>query len=338
MSTITTRKGRMSSVELPEDLRYAIELELSHFSPKKLSKIVSDLSNRYRTRKEPRGQSFIRSKEDVYAYAAFRMPATFAAVYSALKQMKKGLEDWAPHSLLDVGAGPGTVMWAANEIYPSLNTITLLEREEGMIALGKRLAKHSSSISIKHAKWVKTDITVQWETSAHDLVIASYVLGELSEQDRHHFVQKLWEVTKGTLLIIEPGTPAGFSRIRQARKQLIDAGALITAPCTHPFPCPMPDDNWCHFSQRISRSRLHRQVKFGELSYEDEKFSFIAVSRGKGKAFEGRILRHPQVRKGHIMFEICSSDGISSRVISRKDKKLYRYSRKLSWGSSFPPN
>ncbi|NLN42060.1 MAG: rRNA methyltransferase, partial [Clostridiales bacterium] len=100
-------------------------------------------------------------------------------------------------------------------------------------------------------------------------------------------------------------------------------------------PCPMADDNWCHFAQRISRSRLHRQVKAGELSFEDEKFSFVAVSREKGKVIEGRILRHPQVRKGHIIFEICSSDGISSRVITRKDKELYRYARSLNWGSPF---
>lgn len=113
----------------PRGFKVCNRIGIISFSPKKLSKIVSDLSNRYRTRKEPRGQSFIRSKEDVYAYAAFRMPATFAAVYSALKQMKEGLEDWAPHSLLDVGAGPGTVMWAANEIYPSLNTITLLKEK-----------------------------------------------------------------------------------------------------------------------------------------------------------------------------------------------------------------
>lgn len=321
-------------MELSEDLRYAIEEELWDFSPKKLARVVSDLSNRYRTRKPSSGKSFIKSKDDVYAYTAFRMPATFAAVYAALKQVQEGLPDWSPQSLLDVGAGPGTVMWAASEIYPSLNTITLFEREEWMIALGKRLAKHSSARSIQQAKWVKTDITDKWETISHDLVTASYVLGELSEQNREYFIEKLWSVTKGTLVIIEPGTSVGFSRIRRVREQLIDLEGLLVAPCTHSLSCPMKEDNWCHFSQRISRSRLHRQVKAGELSYEDEKFSFIAVSREKGKAFEGRILRHPQIRKGHMVFEICSSDGISNRVITRKDKELYRYARRLSWGSS----
>lgn len=322
-------------MELPEELRYAIELEISHFSTKKLTKVVSDLSNRYRTMQTTKGKSFIKSKEDVYAYAAFRMPATFAAVYAALKQVQEVLADWNPQSLLDVGAGPGTVMWAATEIYPSFNSITLLEREEGMIGLGKRLANYSLARAIQQAKWVKKDITDDWETIPYDLVTASYVLGELSEHNRESFIQKLWSVTKNVLVIIEPGTPAGFSRIRQARKQLIDLGGLQVAPCTHSLPCPMADDNWCHFAQRISRSRLHRQVKAGELSFEDEKFSFVAVSREKGKVIEGRILRHPQVRKGHIIFEICSSDGISSRVISRKDKKLYRYARSLNWGSPF---
>ena len=55
-------------MELPEDLRYAIELELSHFSPKKLSKIVSDLSNRYRTRKEPRGTRALLDQKRMYTH------------------------------------------------------------------------------------------------------------------------------------------------------------------------------------------------------------------------------------------------------------------------------
>ncbi len=324
-------------MELPEDLRYALELELSTLSPKRLAKLASELSDRYRTGKQTGRKSFIESQGDVDAYAAFRMPATFAAVYSVLKQVQEGLPDWNPQTLLDAGAGPGTVMWAVAAIYNDLNSITLLEREECMIALGKKLAKHASSISIQKAEWVKTDITNIWETTSHDIVTASYVLGELNEQHRNAFLKKLWMLTRGTLIIIEPGTPAGFSRIKQAREQLINEGGLLIAPCPHNLSCPMAIDNWCHFYQRLSRSRLHRQIKAGELSYEDEKFSFIAVSRKMGEAVSGRILRHPQIRKGHIEFEVCCSEGISKRIITRKDKELFRNAKNLSWGSILPP-
>lgn len=322
-------------MELPEDLRYAIESELSSLSSKKLAQFASKLSDRYRTDKSSSAKNFIQSRGDVDAYVAFRMPATFAAVYSALKQVQESLPGWSPRSLLDVGAGPGTVMWAASVVYPDLDAITLFEREDGMIALGKRLAKHSSSSPVKQVQWVKTDITGGWKESLYDLVTASYVLGELSEEYRDAFIEKLWMETRGTLVIIEPGTPDGFSRIRRARERLISEGGSIIAPCTHELTCPMAEDNWCHFSQRVSRSRLHRQVKASQLSYEDEKFSFIAASRKRGEIFMGRVLRHPQVRKGHINFEICSEGELVNRTITRKDRELYRYAKGLGWGSAF---
>lgn len=132
------------------------------------------------------------------------------------------------------------------------------------------------------------------------MVTASYVLGELKEQDREAFIRKLWQAAKGSLLIIEPGTPAGFIRIKQVRELLVSFEGCIIAPCPHNKPCPLSQEDWCHFSQRVPRSRLHKQVKEGGLSYEDEKFSYIAVSRIKHEAASGRVLRHPIIRKGII--------------------------------------
>src|SRR5262249_25705810 len=95
----------------------------------------------------------------------------------------------------------------------------------------------------------------------HDLVVASYVLGELSEADRAATVAALWERCAGALLRVEPGTPAGFARLRAARVALLAAGAHMLAPCPHEAACPIVDPDWCHMAVRVERSRLHRQAK-----------------------------------------------------------------------------
>lgn len=326
-------------MELPSDLQAAIAGELGSVSAKGLAKSVAELSQRYRTGNgQPSGGRFLHAEADIAAYAAFRLPATFAAVYAALSQVHHQLPNWTPRHVLDVGAGPGTATWAASTLWPHLERVTLLEREERMIALGKRLAAQSAATAVQEAYWQKADITDAWEVASPDLVIASYVIGELPEDRCAALIRKLWDSTSGTLVIIEPGSPAGFKRIRQAREQLLLAGATLIAPCPHDRPCPLSGDDWCHFSQRVARSSLHRQVKAGELGYEDEKFSFVSVSRAPGAPIYGRVIRHPQIRSGHIHFKLCTDEGLKNSTITRKDRELFRAARDWQWGSPVPAN
>ena len=81
------------------------------------------------------------------------------------------------------------------------------------------------------------------------------------------------------LLIVEPGTTAGWQRILDARAQLIADGAHILAPCPHALACPIAQPDWCHFSARVARSRVHRLAKEAEVPWEDEKFIYLAASR-----------------------------------------------------------
>src|SRR5579859_2556649 len=269
-------------MDLPNDLRLAPASELAGIPQKNVAGAAGKLSQRYRGEHLPDNGSFLRSPGDVIAYAAYRLPATFAAIYAALNEVWMRRPDWQPRTLLDAGAGPGPALWAANELWPELEQVTLLERDAHMIAFGKQLITHTHSTTLNRASWQKIDLLGAWQTAPKDIVTTTYVLGELPALQREGFINKLWAITLDTLVIIEPGTPAGFSRILQARQQLIDTGAHILAPCPHDLSCPMSDNDWCHFSQRIARSQLHRQVKQATLSYEDEKFSYIAASRTKG--------------------------------------------------------
>lgn len=310
-------------MELPLQLQTAIEDELASHSNKRLAALAAKISKSYRAGIPSSDGRYIRSQEDVTVYSAFRLPGTFAAIYSAISGTKDRLLSWNPETLLDVGAGPGTGMWAASTLWPDLKYITLIEREEHMIDLGKRLSTYSPSLSVKEAQWIKADLTRTWEVSRHDLVIASYVLNELPLESRAEFIQRLWRSTGDILVIIEPGTPLGFLRIKQAREELIAVDAKTIGPCPHDKPCPIPENDWCHFSQRVARSRLHRNVKNGELSYEDEKFSFLCMSRQSGTAIKGLVIRHPQVRKGHIHLEFCTPGGLTSTVEHAKTRSYF---------------
>jgi ribosomal protein RSM22 (predicted rRNA methylase) len=303
-------------MDLPHDLRDALAVALSESRISAVALDVVALSARYRDEHTDLDLPFIGSESDAAAYAAFRMPATYAAVVAALSELQASAPNYRPESLLDVGAGPGTATWAATQVWPDLSEAILLERNEHMILLGKGLAQRANAHLVR------------------DLVIASYLVGEIRPAERDAFVDRLWARAAGALVIIEPGTSRGFTNIRQARTRLIASGASIAAPCPHGSVCPMPEGDWCHFSQRVSRTPLQRGVKSGSLSYEDEKFSYVAAVRFPEHRQASRVLRHPQTRKGLVRLELCTAAGLERRTVSRRDGLLYKRARDVTWGSA----
>jgi ribosomal protein RSM22 (predicted rRNA methylase) len=322
-------------MELRRDLREALDAELGRVAPQRLARATAALVERYRSGQPTSGGVFLESTEDIAAYAAYRMPATFAAIAAALTQLREQWPWEEPRSLLDVGAGPGTAVWAAQAVWPSLDRAVLLERDERLIAFGQRLAARADAPVVREARWQQGDLLGSWEAAEHDLVIAAYVLNELPEERRAGVIEALWAKARGGLLLLEPGTPAGFARIREARRQLLAAGATVLAPCPHDNACPMPDDDWCHFGQRINRTRTHREAKGAMLSYEDEKFSYVAVSRRAGPPIGARVVRRPQILPGRVVLHLCTPVGLRVEAVTRgKDKEAFREARDLRWGDA----
>ena len=322
-------------MNIPDVLRIALTDELTAIPQKSLAEATTRLSARYRAdRSSNEAERLVRSPVDSAAYAAYRLPATFASVSAVLTEVRQRNPQWQPTTLLDAGAGPGTALWAAHTVWPTLARVILLERESAMIDFGKRLTTHAGAAVLRDAIWQQRDLLEPWEHAPCDLVIMAYTLGELPLPRLHEMITRMWSVTGGTLVLIEPGTPAGFALIRLARQQLIDAGGRVVAPCPHQEACPMPENDWCHFAQRVARTPLHRQVKQATLSYEDEKFSYVAVSRLPVSKIAGRVLRHPQVRPGHIYFDLCTPTGLRHLIVTRKDRAAFREARDLRWGDA----
>ena len=148
------------------------------------------------------------------------------------------------------------------------------------------------------------------EAEPADLVVASYMIGEIGDAERGALLELMWTKTRDTLLIVEPGTPAGYGRIIALREQLIASGAHVAAPCPHDGQCPLHAPDWCHFTQRLPRSRAHKQVKEAELPFEDEKFSYVALTREPVAPRPTRVLAQPVVSKVEVTAKLCTSDGL----------------------------
>jgi ribosomal protein RSM22 (predicted rRNA methylase) len=69
--------------------------------------------------------------------------------------------------------------------------------------------------------------------------------------------------------VVEPGTPKGWQRILAARSRLIENGDHTIAPCPHRDACPISVPDWCHFSRRVARSRIHRRAKDADVPWDD---------------------------------------------------------------------
>ena len=312
------------------ELREALEAATVGVARADLAAAVERLTTRYRAGGAAR-VPILASTTDVTAYAAYRMPATYAAVRAALARLPVGL---APKSHVDIGGGTGAAAWAAADAFPSIDDTTVVDQVAAALQLGQRLAANHATV--RTARWRRG--TVDDPVPEADLITVSYVLGELSDVDQASLVARAGAAA-GTLVLVEPGTPAGYERILAARSALLAAGHRVLAPCPHDDACPLPRGrDWCHFSVRVARSSLHRWLKDGDLSFEDEKFSYVATTRIPGPPPpSARILRHPQQRKGLVSLRLCTRETATTTVISKRQGDHYRAARDARWGDPWPP-
>lgn len=317
---------------LPESLKSALAAELQGKSLKDLAAASSELSSNYRNK--DRVRLGMQNKFHREAYLTVRLPSTFSANTAVLKSIQERFVGEIA-SLLDLGAGPGTASWAAAELF-SLNSITLLEKDSQLIELGKRLAQSSEHAALRDASWIRNNVTELNLEASHDLVILSYVVGELSEEEYTQALQAGWRAAKKCMIIIEPGTPRGYELILKARSFFLESNGYLLAPCPHANRCPMlATPHWCHFKVRVERSSEHRKTKEASLGYEDEKYSYMAATKEPMPLPSARIVGHPQVHSGHLSLTLCTDDSIKERTYSKKQGDLYRLAKKAEWGDAW---
>ncbi|ONK81826.1 uncharacterized protein A4U43_C01F33260 [Asparagus officinalis] len=261
------------------------------------------------------------SEDETVAYVASRMPAVYSACFRVLKEVRRRLPGFSPARVLDFGAGPGSALWAMREVWSrSLQQVNLVEPSKDMQRAAQILLRDLKELPVIHSydSIQALNRTLNKREREHDLVISSYALGEIpSLSDRITIVRQLWDLTQDVLVLLEPGTPHGSKIIRQMRSYILwmakrkcrksknksgevssdemsiavgtaalKNGAFVVAPCSHDGRCPLENSGkYCHFVQRLERTSSQRAYKRSKgeplRGFEDEKFCFVALRRGK---------------------------------------------------------
>jgi len=311
-------------MQLPGPLREAIEQELAGCDGAPLQEAAARLGLIYR--EGGATAAALANELDHAAYLAVRMPATFAAIASALRWTREALlqealheppgrepplsnEDLRIRSVLDLGSGPGTALWAAAQLFPTLASATCIERDPRLIDIGRRLAARSHDPAVREATWLCGDLTAQLAEGSWDLVVCAYALNEIDGRQRAGLIRQAWARCAKLLVIVEPGTKAGFANVLAVRSQMLYPGKptagflgtpgppgaalasdsepspFLAAPCPNSLACPMATGgDWCHFAARVERTATHRRLKQATLGHEDEKFSYVAFVRDSAMA------------------------------------------------------
>jgi ribosomal protein RSM22 (predicted rRNA methylase) len=320
----------MTAPDLPTELKAALDAKLEGLSRVEAAERAASISKTYR---DGGGSRAIASEADALAYALARMPATYAAVTASLNALCAIRPGFEPASLLDVGAGPGTATWAAAEAFSSLQSFTLLDANSALRALALDLG--SGSARLRGMAYRRGEARAELAAAeATDLVVASYMIAEIDGAEQNALAELMWAKTRDTLLVVEPGTPAGYARIIALRQQLIASGAYVAAPCPHDGKCPLQAPDWCHFTQRLPRSRAHIQIKGAEVPFEDEKFAYVALTRMPVAQHPARVLAQPVVTKVEVTAKLCTPEGLAIAKVPRRAKADYARARRWRWGDA----
>jgi ribosomal protein RSM22 (predicted rRNA methylase) len=320
-------------MQLPAQLRSAIEARSESVNGRDLAKAAQQISERYR--REEFKSPIMRTDAERAAYALTRMPATYAACRHVFEQIRSLIAATQVESVVDLGSGAGAASWAAVEVFPSIQRVSMVERDAALAAMGREFAAKAGPEALRNASHLCADMRTNLPPEA-DLVVLSYAMGELTREDAVRLIEQALLAARKLLVVVEPGTVRGFGTILAVREILLGANQHLVAPCPHDNACPMAAaGDWCHFAQRIERTAEHRRLKGADLGYEDEKFSYVAAAKFEVTRPPFRIVRHPLIRPGHIQLTLCTAEGLKRETLGKSQKERFRAARAACWGAAW---
>ncbi len=284
-------------------------------------------------------RSYIQGPGDALAYLGLRFPATYAQIAGALLQIQDRVPDWRPRSVLDIGCGPGTGIWAATSVWPDMTAAVGVDQDTHLLSLAEEIGS-DAHISTK-ITWVQQTVarwTATVDTNTYDLIIVANVLNELPKGIKDDFFAALQQHSSGIVLLLEPGTPRGYAIIRSAAEKIVLKAPLI-APYIHNTFVPS-EAYWIHFPQLFTRPDFLRKIRqsMRESSdmasdWEETKYSYVACgSVPMTTTYWGQAIGSVQKYRGYLTLPVLTADGVHTARVMKRHKVEYAAAKRIRWG------
>lgn len=209
-------------------------------SEKKLVDLIQRLSQQFTINRD-KIDEYWDNAELVAAYALFYFPTNYAKFSWALGKIGS---DFVSDNLevIDVGTGPGTFLHAFKDHFPQIKKFIGIEHSKYMRQQAETLWIKAFG-NLDQCEFISSANNLA-KTDNKRLLIFGHSLNEMPEGELQKILNK---IKPDYILFIEPGTKESFSKIKEARRYLLEKDFKVFYPCPSDAPCPMENtDNWCH--------------------------------------------------------------------------------------------
>lgn len=325
-------------IALPLPIKQAVAAVLAEHGADAWMKRAQALHLRYTQQAQDKEQMHIADYGDAVAYLGLRASATYAQIYGALDAVSEIMPSWQPQTVLDLGSGPGSGLWALSTLFPTLARATCIDQSAHFLTLGKRIAEEAQlPLAIT---WQRGDILQQVakEDTPVDLVLIANVLNELNEIQRNQLLDAVFKRCRGLLIIVEPGTPVGSSIVQAAAQKFASTGTLIAPYVGNGF----LQEAWLHFPQRFTRPdfarRLRQEMRDSLLmasDWEEAKYSYVAIGQLAPEVTPwARVIGPVQLMKGYLEVPVLTQERRLLVKVLKRHKQHYALAKKLRWGET----
>jgi len=308
---------------LPVQIQQKVNELFVGLNKEKLISKREQLTLKYKT-SQAVNKSVFDSREDSAVYAISRMPSTFAVIYTLINDLLKQDKIKNIGSVIDIGSGTGAGYFACKELFDDVS-VSLFERDKNMIEI---FDKFETGENVKRFEFLKDSI----DESA-DLVMSNYVFSELNEEGRKTALKKMLDCSNKYVLIVDTGTPRTYENFMKLKKMVSEMGYKVIAPCNSEK-CGLKND-YCQFYARVERSSLLKMAKQGTLSYEDEKYFYLLISKEAEAMQNKRVIRRPVINTNEVNLVLCDNLGVMQTKVTKKNRDAYKKARKIKINELF---